>query len=67
MTPEEAVQEYQCSGCVSGPFPDCYIPDGTPGCTKHYAGTIIMPIPGRIFPTSGGRKINEQIKGLQIW
>ena len=23
-TPEEAVKEYQCSGCMSGPYPDCY-------------------------------------------
>ena len=39
MDLQEAVQEYQCPGCVSGPYPDCYKPSGT-GCSVHCAGTM---------------------------
>lgn len=50
MTPEEAVQEYQCPGCVGGPFPECYkLENGSVGCIKHCAGTMVAPGIGRIF------------------
>lgn len=48
MTPEEAVQEYQCAGCAGGPFPVCYETNDGEGCSKHCAGTTISAI-GRIF------------------
>ena len=49
MLAEEAIQEYQCSGCVSGEYPDCYVKGMNVECTKHCSGTRIMPIIGRIF------------------
>jgi len=49
MTLKEAVQEYQCPGCVDGIFPDCYEIEGDDlGCSNHCAGTMISNI-GRIF------------------
>lgn len=34
------VEEYQCVGCVGGPYPDCFVKeDGGIGCSKHCAGT----------------------------
>ena len=50
-TPEEAVREYQCSGCMSGPYPDCYRtePGYSVSCREHFAGTGVIPI-GKIFP-----------------
>ena len=49
MTNEDAVKEYQCSGCVGGPYEKCFTkkPDGA-GCAKHCPGTMMMPI-GKIF------------------
>ncbi len=43
MTNEEIVKEYQCSGCVNGPYEDCFkkepeLSRGI-GCEKHCAGT----------------------------
>jgi hypothetical protein len=48
---KEAIEEYQCSGCVSGSNVSCFEKDdlnGTAACGKHTAGTMIMGI-GRIF------------------
>jgi hypothetical protein len=45
-----AVQEYQCPGCVNGPFPTCFREsDAGIGCGKHCAGTMRMPSPGLIL------------------
>lgn len=42
MTREEAVQEYQCPGCVNGPYPVCFKEDSVGiGCSSHCAGTSI--------------------------
>lgn len=49
MTPKEAVQEYQCPGCVNGPYPDCYITSKSLACHAHCAGTIISNGVGHIF------------------
>jgi len=49
MTPEEAVQEYQCPGCVNGPYPDCYKTNENLACDAHCAGTMIAPGIGLIF------------------
>ena len=40
MTPEEAVKEYQCPGCVGGPFESCYVTKDGITCSKHTAGTV---------------------------
>lgn len=50
MTPGEAVQNYQCPGCLYGPFPDCFKSgsDKDKACVKHSAGTV-MPTVGRLF------------------
>lgn len=47
---KEAVQNYQCSGCISGYDTTCFIKNetGGVGCGKHRAGTMIMGI-GKIF------------------
>jgi len=49
MTPEEAVMEYQCPGCVRGPFRTCYSKDPNQNfrCTNHTPGTITPK--GKIF------------------
>ena len=50
-TPKEAVKEYQCSGCMDGPYPDCYKTEAGYGigCREHVAGTGASYI-GRFFP-----------------
>jgi hypothetical protein len=49
MNCEEAVKEYQCSGCVSGPFEKCYKKAGCGcSCIKHVPGTVITPFVGTI-------------------
>jgi hypothetical protein len=51
MTPEEAVEEYQCSGCVGGPPLECYEPHSEKNiaCKNHVAGTMVYPQIGRVF------------------
>lgn len=46
-----AIEEYQCSGCVSGSDISCFESNknGGVGCGKHHAGTIIFPGIGNIF------------------
>ncbi len=49
MEIEKMVQEYQCPGCVSGPYPKCYKKDSdSSACEKHCSGTTFSHI-GRIF------------------
>jgi hypothetical protein len=45
-----AIEEYQCSGCISGCNISCFKPNvhGGIGCGEHYSGTIISFI-GKIF------------------
>jgi len=45
---KNAIEEYQCSGCVSGPGVDCFEDSDTLSCKKHCAGTILSGI-GKIF------------------
>ncbi len=46
---KDAVELYQCPGCMIGGDISCYEPySGGQGCGKHYAGTIISSI-GKIF------------------
>ena len=47
---EIAIKDYQCLGCILGPYPDCFEPnDSGVGCGKHHAGTMAMPHIGRLF------------------
>jgi hypothetical protein len=51
MKTDEAIQEYQCSGCVNGPYPECYQrASGSDGvqCGKHCPGTFVSAR-GKIF------------------
>ena len=50
MNVKEAVQEYQCPGCVNGPFPECYKPssEDAGSCLCHCVGTMISNI-GKVF------------------
>jgi hypothetical protein len=47
---KKAIEEYQCSGCVSGCDITCFTPNpnGGIGCGNHTAGTIISSI-GKVF------------------
>ena len=45
---KDAVQEYQCPGCVVGSDTDCYEKGNNSECGKHVAGTIMHP-GGRIY------------------
>jgi len=49
MKSEDAVQEYQCSGCVNGSYPDCYKTGGNLACDSHCAGTMASGGIGRFF------------------
>lgn len=51
MKNEEAIKEYQCSGCIGGPFEECYKTESGFGitCRGHLAGTIIGGGVGKIF------------------
>jgi hypothetical protein len=47
---KNAIEQYQCSGCMNGGDISCFQSYGAgAGCGKHYTGTIIIPI-GKIFP-----------------
>ena len=46
---EDAIQTYQCPGCVSGDYPKCFEQGDTDECSNHTAGTNIFPAVGRIF------------------
>ena len=47
---KKAIEEYQCSGCITGCNVECFEPHSTGcGCGKHYAGTMILPGIGKIF------------------
>jgi hypothetical protein len=45
---KEAIEEYQCSGCVCGSGIECYEKGGGEECKKHVIGTLISGI-GKIF------------------
>lgn len=48
---KKAIEEYQCSGCVSGCDISCFKPNdnGGVGCGLHHAGTMIFPGIGNIY------------------
>jgi hypothetical protein len=48
---KNAVEEYQCSGCISGSDISCFEENKNNGigCGKHHAGTIIFPGVGNIY------------------
>lgn len=47
---KDAIESYQCSGCVSGSDISCFVPDdnGVIGCSRHCAGTMATGV-GRFF------------------
>lgn len=48
---KEAIEKYQCHGCVSGCDISCFEEDGineSASCGRHTAGTLVMGI-GKIF------------------
>lgn len=47
---KEAIEEYQCSGCISGSDISCFVKNGSGGvgCGQHLAGTLITGI-GKIY------------------
>jgi hypothetical protein len=40
---KKAIEQYQCSGCISGHNIECFGANesGGCGCGKHYAGTMV--------------------------
>lgn len=46
---KEAVEEYQCPGCVCGSDITCYEKGASEACKRHAAGTLAMPHIGSIF------------------
>ena len=66
---KEAVEEYQCSGCVSGSDISCYQKGNSSACGAHVAGTRIFNI-GRIFlgmPTGFNRLGTAEETKIDIW
>jgi hypothetical protein len=45
---KDAIEKYQCSGCVCGSDVSCYKPSETEACGKHVVGTAVTGI-GKIF------------------
>ena len=45
---KNAIEEYQCPGCVCGSDIECFQPGDSLACSKHCAGTIVSYI-GSIF------------------
>lgn len=45
----ELVQEYQCSGCVYGPYPSCFAKGKFLECSNHKPGTIVNSPINTIF------------------
>jgi hypothetical protein len=46
---KKAVEEYQCSGCITGSDVECFESHTSGcGCGKHFAGTFMPPF-GKIF------------------
>ena len=66
---KNAVEKYQCPGCVCGCDISCYKGDGNGECEKHVAGTRISSI-GRVFlgMPKGFHRLGhyEELK-LNIW
>ena len=49
MSTEDAIKEYQCPGCISGPYEECFEKsDAGIGCGSHYPATLISSI-GKIM------------------
>jgi len=49
MNNKEAVEEYQCTGCINGPFETCFKKNKlSQSCESHISGTTFMPI-GKVF------------------
>ena len=48
---KNAIEEYQCTGCVVGGDVSCFSKNetGGVGCGKHHSGTMIWPGVGNIF------------------
>ncbi len=47
-TMKNAIQEYQCPGCVNGSDFKCYQSGDSSACSKHCPGTIVSTV-GKIF------------------
>ena len=68
---EKAIREYQCSGCMSGPFEECYKTEtgyGV-GCREHYAGTFMIP-QGKLFlgmPKGFNRLGHYEDMKVEVW
>lgn len=42
---KQMIEEYQCPGCVDGPYPECYEHDPNESsitCTRHISGSLLM-------------------------
>jgi hypothetical protein len=47
---KKSIEEYQCSGCTCGSNTSCFVArDYGCGCSKHSAGTFVMPMVGKVF------------------
>ena len=65
MNAEQAVKEYQCSGCTNGPYEECFsIDNKSLACKNHTAGTSIFPQYEKIFlgMPKGFNKIGKNSK-----
>ncbi len=70
MNTEEAVKEYQCPGCVNGPYVGCFkVKNVGVGCGSHCAGTAVSSI-GAIFlglPKGFNRKGDSKMMDVTIF
>jgi hypothetical protein len=67
MNATEAVKNYQCPGCVSGPFPECFVKSScSEGCEKHSPGTYITGIGNVLLGLPKGFKRLGESKRLMV-
>ena len=64
---KSAIEEYQCSGCVSGCDISCFEKDYTAGigCGKHRAGTFCLGVGSMFLGMPKGFNRLGQLSGMQ--
>lgn len=67
---QQAVEEYQCPGCVCGSDIECYQKGESLSCSKHVVGTILLGMghillgmPKGFNRVGGNEKLNPSIYG----
>ena len=69
----QMVEEFQCPGCVNGPYPECYEEDnnycpGSHRCKKHVPGTFMFRIGKLVIGLPKGfDRMGESGFDVRLW